>query len=207
MPRPRFHTLPMERQRALLDTAGEHFALDGYQGASLNRILESAGLSKGVAYYYFDDKADLFATVVERTWADTQAAVSFDLDALDRDSFWPAMESLYLAQIQSFDARPWQSRLIRAVPDALATDAGERLAARLAPLATALESLRARASTLGLIRQDLPEPMVLAMLRGLDGALDAWWADNPKATYDTVLVRRAFHAMRVVVEGEAGGAP
>jgi AcrR family transcriptional regulator len=40
--------------------------LKALRGASLNRILEQAGISKGSAYYYFDDKADVFLTVVQR---------------------------------------------------------------------------------------------------------------------------------------------
>jgi len=46
-----------------MDAATKEFAKRGYEAASLNRIIREAGLSKGSFYYYFDDKADLAATV------------------------------------------------------------------------------------------------------------------------------------------------
>lgn len=58
------------RQRALartrlLRTAAEHFALHGYDGASINRISLAAGYAKGTVYGYFDSKAALFCAVLE----------------------------------------------------------------------------------------------------------------------------------------------
>lgn len=63
MPLPRFHRLPVAAQVALLSVARDHFARDGRDGASLNRIVEEAGISKSSAYHYFDGKDDLFAAV------------------------------------------------------------------------------------------------------------------------------------------------
>lgn len=60
MPRPRFQKLSIEKQQAILEAAAREFSAHGYEGASINKILETAQLSKGAAYYYFDDKADLF---------------------------------------------------------------------------------------------------------------------------------------------------
>lgn len=44
--------------------AAEVFASDGYEGASMSRIAQVAGVSKGTLYNYFDSKADLFAAFV-----------------------------------------------------------------------------------------------------------------------------------------------
>ena len=65
MPRPRFETLDPERRHRILASAAESFRRGGLYGASLNDILAVAGISKGVFYYYFDDKLDLYATVVD----------------------------------------------------------------------------------------------------------------------------------------------
>ena len=64
MPRPRFERLDPERRGAVLDAAATEFAARGYDGASYNRIIERSGVSKGAMYYYFEDKADLYATVL-----------------------------------------------------------------------------------------------------------------------------------------------
>lgn len=50
----------------LLRTAAEHFALHGYDGASINRISLAAGYAKGTVYGYFDSKAALFCAVLEQ---------------------------------------------------------------------------------------------------------------------------------------------
>ncbi|SMF64491.1 TetR/AcrR family transcriptional regulator [Pseudobacteriovorax antillogorgiicola] len=66
MPRPRFHNLDQEKQSSILDVAEREFVAKGFAGASLNEIMREVGVSKGAIYYYFDDKADLFATCLER---------------------------------------------------------------------------------------------------------------------------------------------
>ncbi len=66
MPRPRFARAPADKREALLDAAAQEFAAHGYDDASVNRTLLAAGFSKGAFYYYFDDKPDLAAAVLER---------------------------------------------------------------------------------------------------------------------------------------------
>lgn len=202
MPRSRFHQLPPDRRAALIEAAARQFASSGFAGASLNRILEEVGLSKGVAYYYFEDKADLFATVVEHAWS--EGLPELDLDALDQASFWPAMEALYLAQQRAFAGRPWLGQVVRAVPGALDDPgAGPGLALRFAPMMAGLTALLDRARALGVIRQDLPEDLVIAMVRGLDDAADRWLSEHPKAAGDDRLLRAAFASLRAVVGGAA----
>ena len=51
----------------LLETATELFAEKGYAGASVREIVEKAGVSKPVLYYYFKSKEGLFYAILE--WA------------------------------------------------------------------------------------------------------------------------------------------
>ena len=200
MPRSRFHQLPPERRDALIDAAARQFAAAGFAGASLNRILEEVGLSKGVAYYYFEDKADLFATVVEHAWAEGTAAL--DLEGLDRENFWPSMEAMYIAQQRAFAGRPWLGQVVRAVPAALADpSSGPALELRFAPMIAGLAALLDRARSLGVLRQDLPEALVLAMVQGLDEAMDRWLGEHPKAALDDALLKAAFASLRAVAGG------
>jgi AcrR family transcriptional regulator len=50
----------------LLRCAREEFAGQGYDGASVDRIAERAGLTKGAVYYHFGSKPALFREVFER---------------------------------------------------------------------------------------------------------------------------------------------
>ena len=65
MVRPRFAKLPVHQQQTIVQAALDEFAAHGFRDASLNRIIETAGISKGSLYYYFDDKSDLFAYVAQ----------------------------------------------------------------------------------------------------------------------------------------------
>lgn len=49
-----------DRREALLAAALSEFSRNSYEAASLNAILRAAGVSKGVFYYYFRDKRDLY---------------------------------------------------------------------------------------------------------------------------------------------------
>jgi hypothetical protein len=41
-----------------MEMAAQEFAAYGFDDASVNRILETVQMSKGAAYYYFEDKVD-----------------------------------------------------------------------------------------------------------------------------------------------------
>lgn len=59
---------PFEKQfdhsRALFEAALEAFISNGYEQASLNAILEAAGMSKGQFYYHFENKEDLYLELI-----------------------------------------------------------------------------------------------------------------------------------------------
>ncbi len=50
---------------ALLDAAAEVFASHGYAGASVDRIAQRAGFSKGTFYWHFASKEELFLALVD----------------------------------------------------------------------------------------------------------------------------------------------
>lgn len=101
----RLENLEPERQKRLFETAAEEFAAHGFDGASLNRILEKSGMSKSSLYYYFDDKADLFVTLIERSMAVLFREIGgFDPATLDAEGFWARFEDLYRRAI----AREWK---------------------------------------------------------------------------------------------------
>lgn len=59
--------LEANARERLLETATELFAEKGYAGASVREIVEKAGVSKPVLYYYFKSKEGLFYAILE--WA------------------------------------------------------------------------------------------------------------------------------------------
>ena len=65
MPTATFLNLPPEKQERLMDAASREFASKPYNEASINRIIQEAGMPRGSFYMYFQDKEDLFRYLVQ----------------------------------------------------------------------------------------------------------------------------------------------
>jgi AcrR family transcriptional regulator len=55
------------RRAQILDGARRAFAQYGYDGATVKRLEEATGLSRGAIFHYFDNKNDLFVVVAMET--------------------------------------------------------------------------------------------------------------------------------------------
>jgi AcrR family transcriptional regulator len=189
MPRPRFDKLPPEKRERILEAAAQAFAASGFEGASLNQILDAADISKGAAYYYFDDKADLFASVVVHYFG-----VFFEeppqhvIGAPSAEGFWEELVHYYRGAMQQLANRPWMLGLTRAVwrlPPEL------RGSGPLKPLFDAgqawLQQLVQQGRAIGAIRTDLPEDLLVAWLAGLDLVTDQWIAEHLDRIDDEVI--------------------
>jgi AcrR family transcriptional regulator len=56
-----FNAIKPEKQERIIKAALEEFAAHDYQSVSTNTIVTNAGISKGLLFRYFNDKAGLFA--------------------------------------------------------------------------------------------------------------------------------------------------
>lgn len=179
MPRPRFERLDEAKRTLILETSAREFANHGYDGASLNRILTEAGISKGAAYYYFDDKADLFATVVDHYWTQVYDPNELKPETLHRDDFWPRIHDLHARALTRVYRRPWMMPLFRNLlrpentphlpPTVLEAMSDVR------DLATALLH---RGQELGVVRDDLPLDLLSTLMLGADELADRWIGEH-----------------------------
>ena len=62
-----FHSLEEEKKTRIINAAMEEFAEKGFKRASTNSIVERAGISKGMLFYYFGSKEELFDFLFEYT--------------------------------------------------------------------------------------------------------------------------------------------
>ena len=60
-----FSNLEQEKQLKILNAAFQEFAEKGYNQASTNRIVKEAGIGKGMLFYYFKSKKELYHYLVE----------------------------------------------------------------------------------------------------------------------------------------------
>ena len=72
------------KRRQILDGARRVFLADGFDGASMNEVARSAGVSKGTLYVYFTDKQDLFAALIrDEKQSQAEQLCRFDTDDVD----------------------------------------------------------------------------------------------------------------------------
>lgn len=154
----RFDKLPSDRRQAILTAAGEEFAAHGFKGASLNRIIAAAGISKGKFYYYFTDKADLFERVfqrVEELFVNGLAPASV-LEAMRVGTFWDDLAGLIAAKMVLVEETPWVVGLGKALYTLPAGTFSPEVIQRLKGQAEWLQQCLARGQELGAVRTDLP---------------------------------------------------
>ena len=63
----RMEALPEDKRQKILQASLDEFAERGYMGASTNRIVQAAGISKGLLFHYFGSKKKLFLYVLDHT--------------------------------------------------------------------------------------------------------------------------------------------
>ena len=65
MPKETFFNLPEEKRELLIQLAIEEFLVFRYEGFSISRFVEKAGIAKGSFYQYFTGKEDLYRFIIE----------------------------------------------------------------------------------------------------------------------------------------------
>ncbi len=85
MPKATFYNLSKQKQKQILEIAAGEFAACPYNVASISKIVRQAKIAKGSFYQYFEDKKDLYQTLIE---IGTEAKLSLlnDLPAPDPTS-------------------------------------------------------------------------------------------------------------------------
>ena len=182
MPRHRFHKLDPSQQERILDAALAEFAAHGFGEASLNRIIDAAGISKGSMYYYFDSKDDLYAHVIrDRLARLLERAGPFPIPtASDPEGYWATLTAHYVRLMTALVGdsatagllRGWLSGRDTPALSAAQHDAEQDLIPWLVSAITAGQQI-------GAVRTDLPLDLVIAATMALGRALDTWLITQP----------------------------
>lgn len=102
-------------RRRLIHASIDEFEAHGYDGASLNRILSAAGMSKGQLYHHFTNKQDLFVSLVEWTIAEKRSWIEANLDMGGLGDFFDLLRFNMAASIAFTRQRPEIDRFSRAL--------------------------------------------------------------------------------------------
>jgi len=178
------------RRREILAAARSCFARYGYEGATVRRLEEATGLSRGAIFHHFRDKESLFLAVAEDDATAMVATVAeHGLVQVMRDL-------LARAATQSGDGRPGEpevagwlgtqlevSRRLRTDPDF-----AKRWAQRSAAIAEATRERLRRQRAAGVLRDDVPVEVLARFLElAYDGLVLALAMGRPAEELGGVL--------------------
>jgi AcrR family transcriptional regulator len=137
------------RRSEILAAARTCFARLGYEGATVRRLEEATGLSRGAIFHHFRDKDSLFLAVAE----DDAAAM---VETVARNGLVQVMRDL-LARAESTDTAGWLGSQLE-VSRRLRTDPAfaARWAERSAAIAAATRDRLVRQHDAGVLRDDVP---------------------------------------------------
>lgn len=164
------------RWQRLLEVAASEFARNGYQRASLNRIIRTCGMSKSSFYHFFDSKAELFNVVVE----EASIALARDLqipapDAFDGSDFWRQIGRLaeHLARLSESESWYVDFGKLFYLPDT-PLESSTALQGVNGRIAQWIEAVVEQGQQAGAIRTDLPHSLLVGLTLSILRSLDAW---------------------------------
>jgi TetR/AcrR family transcriptional regulator, transcriptional repressor of aconitase len=149
------------RRLAILAGARTCFARLGYEGATVRRLEEQTGLSRGAIFHHFRDKESLFLAVAEDDAATMVATVAeHGLVQVMRDLLARAADPSTAPDVSG-----WLGSQLE-VSRRLRTDAdfAKRWAARSEAIATATRDRLARQREAGVLRADVPVDILAQFL-------------------------------------------
>jgi AcrR family transcriptional regulator len=173
MPLPRFHKLPPAEQRRILDAATAEFARGGYEGASLNHLLAGLEMSKGALYYYFSDRDDLYAAVVERAILAFSGELAGTFAPRSAAEFWPAIEALAVRGFEYIRKHPKETQALRSFQQDLRRHQKPAFEKALGMVRSNFRVLVRRGIELGCVRTDIGEDLLVELLDAVDAVVDA----------------------------------
>jgi AcrR family transcriptional regulator len=144
------------RRQQILDGARSCFARHGYEGATVRRLEQATGLSRGAIFHHFRDKEALFFALAEQD-AERMA------DVVAAQGLVQVMREL-LSSTQPLDAG-WTGSFLE-VARRGRTDPGfrGRWRAHAEALTAATEQRLARQAAAGTLRDDVPVPVLARYL-------------------------------------------
>ncbi|WP_119299736.1 TetR/AcrR family transcriptional regulator [Dongia deserti] len=171
-PAPRWRRRAADRPREILDAALTVFVAKGFASTKLDDVATAAGISKGLLYRYFDNKAELFKEVIRQTLVTTIRDVGDRARA--SDSARVALD-IFLDQMVAIANDPRRS----AIPKLVISESGNfpelavfYLAEVIGPALTQLTALVRRGIDGGEFRQVDPDltakcivaPLILSVI-------------------------------------------
>jgi AcrR family transcriptional regulator len=168
----------------ILSAAARLFSQRGYANTTLRQIAQESGIQAGSIYHHFEGKDEIAACVLDEGMAALTDAVRRRLDALQpgtdmRTRLGAAVEAHLWGMLHRGEFTAAHIRIYRYVSDA----ARQRHRAHRSAYTQLWDELLQQAADAGLLRSDIPVPMVRQFLVGaLNWPVD--WYDPRRGGFE-----------------------
>ncbi len=167
--------LDVQRRQRLHTVAAEEFLTYGYERASLNRIIERAGIAKSSFYHYFDDKQALYADLVAQLERTLRGGLRLpEVDRLSAEDFWVAAAGIVADLARVLDEAPELATVARVLYRSGSEDAIQELSRLLEDARAWVARAIAHGQELGVVRSDLPPELLARLVMAAFVELDRW---------------------------------
>lgn len=112
MPLKTFLNLPESKKNRIIKAALNEFATNNYNSASLNKIIESANISKGSMYQYFENKKDLYLYLINLASITKLGTITNAIVKLKNKNFYELLKLIHLEGLKFDLSHPNYSRLL-----------------------------------------------------------------------------------------------
>jgi len=179
MPTKRFENINPERKKKILDAAKLEFIRNGYDGASLNNIVREAEISKGSLYYYFEDKIDIYLTILRHEMEQTFKKIGGIVTDEFTDDFWGDIKKYLKNAMQFISKNPDSLRLAQELSHLSSTLYSNESFKEMynLGLVKTVEILK-RGRDMGEVRTDIPIELLATIIYKLGETLDYWMLEQ-----------------------------
>jgi AcrR family transcriptional regulator len=181
----------VDSRRRILDETIEAIDNAGESSVRLTQVSRRAGVTQGLIAYHFGDREALVSEAQAVRFSQVTDQLVSDLDSAARQAHTAGdirdLLHRLVDQILTAEVRDQRERRVSALAASLTRpDARSMVAARLSELHTVIESIVARAQSLGILRSDIDPLVVSTMistisLGGIALDLDAGRLDEARA--------------------------
>lgn len=151
-------------RRRLLETAADHFAEHGLDGAGIDRIALAAGVAKGTIYNYFASKEELFAEVLAEG---CRLAVERYARLPHADSVRECLAALAAADVAVLREEERFMKVVVREAMSFRPETYPLIVEHLAPYVGKVEEVLARGVATGEIRDDRPVGQLALVFVGI----------------------------------------
>lgn len=187
-----------ERREQLVGVGRKHFADRGFEGATIEEIAASAGVSKPVVYEHFGGKEGLYAVVVDREIEALLQGVTSALDSGGTSRQLIERAALALLDYVEYNSDGFRI-LVRDSPPGQATGSFASLMSDISSQVDHILAAQFKHHKL----DPKAAPMYAQMLVGMIALTGQWWLDNRKFKKQEV----AAHVVNLAWNGLTGLEP